>query len=253
MLWKLAGDAPPLWIPEPAPDGARVAMTTRLGGVSHPPFDTLNVGAAAGDDPVAVAENRRRVLARLGLAADRVATAGQVHGDRVVRVHAAGHHPGTDALVTLEPDLALAVTSADCLAIALVSSRAVAVAHSGWRGTAAGMPRTVLDTLCRESGSDPATVRVYLGPCIGPCCYRVGEEVAARFPAGAVRRDDAGPRVDLAVAARIQLADAGVPAASILPPPACTACSPAWCYSHRRDGARSGRLWGIVARGGAGL
>jgi len=248
MHWSLDTlDSVSLWRPSEPPPGAIVAATTRVGGVSPAPFETLNLGKSTADDPAAVEENRRRVLAALGIPDGRLATAGQVHGTRVTEVHTPGLHVETDALVTREPGLALAVSGADCLPLLAVAPGAVAAAHSGWRGTAAGMPAEVVRALLALSKASPIDVRVYLGPCIGSCCYHVGEDVAARFPAEAVIRDDAGIRVDLAGAARRQVEALGVPRAAIVDPPACTSHHPEWCYSHRRDHGRTGRLWGVVA------
>jgi hypothetical protein len=194
-----------------------------------------------------VEENRRRVLDALGLDPARVATAGQVHGTRITRVHAPGLHSGTDGLVTPVPGLVLAVSGADCLPLLFAAPGAVAAAHSGWRGTAEGMPGAALDAVLALASAVPLDVRVFMGPCIGACCYRVGSEVAERFPAAAVHRGGDGPRVDLAAAARLQLEARGVPALAIDDPPACTACHPRWCFSHRRDRGVTGRLWGLIA------
>src|SRR5205085_2624809 len=177
-----------LWRPQRPPAGRVIAVTTRRGGASTGPYAELNMGRSTDDRPEAVTENRRRVLVALGFHADRVATAGQVHGTRVARVGVPGLERETDALVTTEAGLALAVSGADCLPVLYCAGDAVAAAHSGWRGTAAGMPREALAALLALSGSQPADVRVYLGPCIGPCCYEVGDEVATQFPAAAVTR-----------------------------------------------------------------
>jgi len=226
-------------------------MTSRRGGISPPPFDSLNLGRSTDDDPDVVSENRRRALVALGLDPAACATAGQVHGADVAVATGPGLHARADALVTRVPGLALAVTAADCLPIVLLAPGAVCVAHSGWRGTVAGMPRAALDAVRAaagiRSGAGSRAVRALLGPCIGPCCYRVGDEVALQFPPAAVVRDATGPRVDLAAAARLQLVEAGVPADSVLDPPVCTSCSPEWCFSHRRDRGRTGRLWAVVA------
>jgi polyphenol oxidase len=248
-VWTLDEPAAlPLWRPAPpsSAPGATLAFTTRRGGVSAPPWDTLNLGRSTADPPEAVTENRRRVLVALGVPPARLATAGQVHGVAVARVGGPGHHEGCDALVTTVPGLALAVSSADCLPLLYVAPRAVAAAHSGWRGTAAGMPGAALAALCELAGVGPAVVDVHLGPCIRSCCYEVGEEVARRFPAAAVVRADAVPRLDLALAARLALEELGVPAGAIHDTGACTSCRRDLYFSHRRDGGRTGRQWGVA-------
>jgi len=227
--------------------GSVLAFSTRIGGVSAPPFDTLNLGRSTGDDPQAVAENRARLLQRLVLGAAALATAGQVHGTRAVRAEAAGLHADCDALVTTVPGLALAVTTADCLPIAYAAPGAVAVAHSGWRGTAGGMPRAALEAVCDAAGIGPDQVRVYLGPSIRSCCYEVGPEVIDQFPAAARFLRDGSQFLDLAAAARIDLAGAGVRAEHVFDLEECTACHPARYFSHRRDRGVTGRLWAVAA------
>ncbi|HEY6866479.1 MAG TPA: polyphenol oxidase family protein [Candidatus Eisenbacteria bacterium] len=246
-MWTLdAGAGLPLWRPTDAPD-AILAFTTRHGGVSPPPFDSLNLGRSTGDRPEAVTENRRRLLDALGLDADHLATAGQVHGAAVGVAVAAGHHDGCDVLLTRTPGLALAVTSADCLPLLLVAPGAVAAAHAGWRGTAAGAPRAAVRALLAATGASPGQVQVHLGPCIRPCCYEVGPEVASRFPEASVSRVGDSWRLDLAAAARLQLLEEGLPASAVSDTGACTACPQAPYFSHRRDRGRTGRLWGVAA------
>lgn len=247
-MWSLHQDAPvPLWrAPAPA-SGATLAFSTRRGGTSDPPFDSLNLGRSTEDRPERVAENRRRLLAALGLDPARLATAGQVHGARITRATAPGHHLRCDALVTRVPGLVLAVTTADCMPLLFDAPGAIAAAHSGWRGTAAGMPRAALDALCEAAGATPDAVTVHLGPCIRACCYRVGPEVAERFPARVVARRDGECHLDLPAAARLQLLEAGLPAESFHDLGQCTACDADRYFSHRRDAGRTGRLWGVAA------
>jgi len=236
------------WRPDPAPPGVVIAATTRIGGVSEPPYDRLNVGRSTDDSPAHVDENRHRVLESLALDPGRLATAGQVHGTDVARVVAPGLHPRTDGLVTTEPGMALAVSGADCLVLMLAAGDAVAAAHAGWRGIANGMPQAVLTAMLAAAGCAARDARVHLGPCIGPCCFRVGDDVAARFPAGVVDDRPGGPYVDLGAAARLQLEAAGVTAGSIIDPPACTSCATELLFSHRRDRGVTGRQWGVAAR-----
>ena len=246
-MWTLKRDTPlPLWRPAGA-SGAILAFTTRLGGVSASPFDTLNLGRSTTDRPEAVAENRRRLLAALGLRPDQLATAGQVHGATVAAADAPGHFDGCDVLLSRTPGLALAVTSADCMPILLVAPGAVAAAHSGWRGTESGAPRAALRALLSASGTRPERVRVHIGPCVRRCCYIVGPEVASRFPAAAVSSDHGTWRLDLPTAARLQLVAEGLPADAIDDTGACTACQRELYYSHRRDAGLTGRHWGVIA------
>ena len=247
-MWTLDRSAElPLWRPRDADPGAVLLFSTRLGGVSRAPYDQLNLGRSTEDDPAAVAENRARVLRSAGFGPDRLATAGQCHGARVTEVLAPGHHPDCDALVTRVPGVALAVTTADCMSILYSAPGVVAAVHSGWRGTADGMPEAALEAVCRLAGCAPDAVQVAFGPAIRGCCYEVGDEVVARFPAEAVRPTSGRPKLDLPVAAKRALRAAGVRAESLTDTGACTSCEPALYFSHRRDHGRTGRHWGVAA------
>jgi len=247
-MWTLDRDAAlPLWRrPAHAPDTV-LLFSTRLGGVSRPPYDQLNLGRSTADDPAAVTENRARLLREAGLDPARLATAGQVHGARVVEVSGPGHHPGCDALLTRTAGVALAVTTADCMSLLFQAPGVVAAAHSGWRGTADGLPCTTLEAVCRLAGCVPDAVEVAIGPAIRGCCYEVGEDVASRFPAAARVPTSGRPRLDLPTAAGHALREAGVRPEAIHDLGACTSCEPALYYSHRRDQGLTGRHWGVAA------
>jgi polyphenol oxidase len=248
MRWTFERGRPiPVWRFDGEPATARLAFSTRQGGVSEGAYRALNVGRSTADRAEAVDENRRRLLVSLHLDPARLATAGQVHGREVTRVAAPGLHSGCDALVTTEPGITLAVTGADCLPVLYDTPGAVAVAHAGWRGTLAGVPEAALAALCGAAGAEPAGVRVHLGPCIRPCCYQVGDEVASRFPSECVRRAADGLYLDLALAARLRLRAAGIADEAIHDTGACTRCGVDEYFSHRRDHGLTGRQWGLAA------
>jgi len=247
-VWTLdVRSSVPVWRLDLEPPHGRLAFSTRRGGVSEPPYDTLNLGRSTADRPEVVEENRRRLLTSLGLEPRGLAAAGQVHGATAVEVTAPGLTPSCDALVTRVPGLVLAVTSADCLPILFVAPGAVAAAHAGWRGIVAGVAEAALATLCRAAGVGPERVQVHLGPCIRDCCYVVGPEVARQFPAESVREIEGELRLSLPSAARVRLLDAGIPGASFADTGACTACEPHWYFSHRRDRGVTGRQWGLAS------
>jgi polyphenol oxidase len=226
-------------------DGARAAFSARLGGVSEPPFDTLNLGILTEDERAAVSENRERLAAALGLAADRVLMGFQVHGGDVAEHEAAQQPspyalPGTplteaDGHATAQPGLAPLVLVADCLPVALAGPGGVAMLHCGWRGLAEGIIAHGVETV----GAKVAAV----GPGIGPCCYEVGAEVLERF-AGLGEGIADGRMLDLPEIARRQLRDAGV--GQVDSTTLCTSCEPELFFSHRRDGERTGRQGGLV-------
>jgi YfiH family protein len=216
--------------------GASVAVTTRAGGVSAAPYDTLNLGLHVGDRPADVVANRARAAAAFGVPFDAVVFAQQVHGTTVTPVGPADAGRGTrtaedalaatDALVTVSPAVTLAILVADCVPVALVDAAAgvLAAVHAGWRGTAGGVLARTLAAMA-ERGATPAATVAYLGPAVAPDRYQVGDEVhdalaGAVAPAaladGVARPDGPGHwLVDLIAANRQQLVQAGVPAANV--------------------------------------
>ena len=196
----------------PAPASVRACVTTRAGGVSLPPFDSLNLGDHVEDDALAVAANRQVLVDALGC---RPAWLQQVHSADVVEADSRCV-PTADASWTSAPGTACAVLTADCLP-ALFCDRAgtrVAAAHAGWRGLAGG----VLENTVAALGSDPAELLVWLGPAIGPQSFEVGAEVREAFVAvhteaqrAFVPSANAGKfMADLYALARIRLAASGV-------------------------------------------
>jgi YfiH family protein len=153
-------------------------------------------------------------------------------------------------LVTDTPGLLLALFFADCLPVLLADTerRAVGLAHAGWRGLVAGIVENTVAAMRDSFGTDPATLIAAVGPGIGPCCFEVGEEVAAHFPGATLRSPKkARPSVDLAAAAASRLEAAGVPAGQITLAGECTACGdPARWFSHRRDRGHTGRMGALI-------
>jgi purine-nucleoside/S-methyl-5'-thioadenosine phosphorylase / adenosine deaminase len=225
-----------------AADGYEVAFTTRAGGVSEGPYASLNLGRKSGDDVERVDENRRVACEAIGADLDRLALNLQVHAGRVLRAAPGMRDHRADGLWTDEPALPVLAMSADCLPIVVVrvgaDKPAVAVLHAGWRGLLAG----IVENGARALGEH--ALAAALGPSIGPCCYEVGEEVAApfreRFGDDVVR---AG-RLDLRTSAERALRSAGVEHVDRFD--RCTACEPETFFSHRRDAGRTGRQ-GVIA------
>ncbi len=230
---------------------ARLAFSTRRGGVSRGPFAGLNLGYHTGDDPVRVATNRRIFWNALGIREDRVSQAHQVHGERVLVVR---HWPRApeegDAQVTALPGVVLAGLFADCLAVYLYDARrgVVALAHAGWRGTARGVARRCLEEMERSFGTDPGDCVAVLSPAIGPCCYEVGPEVAAFFRScpGLQRLPGGSWRLDLWEANAHILAEAGVPPRQIFAHRLCTSCHRDLFFSHRAQGGVAGRMVALI-------
>ncbi len=158
-------------------------MSTRAGGVSDGVFASLNLGSAVGDDPSAVAENRRRYASALG---GTPVFLRQVHGVRTLRLPLAeldDAAPEADACWTTEPGVACVIQVADCLPVlfAAPDGRGVAAAHAGWRGLSAGVLEATANALCKATDCAAAELEVWLGPCIGPRQFEVGADVLAGF------------------------------------------------------------------------
>jgi purine-nucleoside/S-methyl-5'-thioadenosine phosphorylase / adenosine deaminase len=250
----------PLLQSEVIPARFRHGFTTRRGGVSQPPFDTLNLGGRWGDEPGATVENRRRLEAAAGGRAVRFAR--QVHGCEVARARAdapveAVAAIAADAVVTDAPGTAVGVYVADCVPILVADTRtgACAAVHAGWRGTVAGVLGAALRRMTGELGSRATDLRVAIGPGIGACCFEVGPEVVAAveaaFPGaragGAILPRAPRAHVDLAWLNRTAAEAAGVPRDAIDAAGVCTRCDAARFFSYRREGGRTGQLAAFVA------
>lgn len=190
------------WQPDwPLPPGVGALMSTRHGGVSAAPFDSLNLKSGIGDDPAAVAINQDRHAGRCGALPVWLK---QVHGSRVVRLDGAAGDGEleADAAVTTRPGLACSIQVADCLPVlfAADNGRGVGAAHAGWRGLAGGVLEATLQSLCEASGSTPGAVTAWLGPAIGPDAFEVGADVLAAFgaSAGPVQPSHFRPKQDAA-------------------------------------------------------
>jgi polyphenol oxidase len=229
-----------------APGPYEVAFSTRIGGVSEPPYDSLNLGIMTGDEPARVLENRRRLCNEIDVDAERGQMAWQQHGAVVRRAEPEGlatlaDRPPCDGLWSEEPGVGMMLVAADCLPIALGRVNgvrpAVAVLHVGWKGLLGGIVAAGAAAL----GTRSAAV---IGPGIGPCCYEVREDVAAPYRAAFGAEVVRDGRLDMWSAAERALLEAGC--SSVERTDLCTSCQPELFFSHRRDGPRTGRQ-GVVA------
>jgi YfiH family protein len=219
----------------------RVAFSTRVGGVSDEPYASLNLGVMTGDEPAKVLENRRRLCAELEVDADRGQMAWQQHGSVVRRAKPESlatlvDRPACDGLWSEEPGVGLMLVAADCLPIALAridgNRPGLAVLHAGWKGLLGGI---VAEAAAALGGRLAAVV----GPGIGPCCYEVQEDVAAPYRAAFGREIVRDGRLDMWSAAEKALRAAGCE--QVERTDLCTSCHSELFFSHRRDGARTGR------------
>lgn len=230
--------------------GAHACFTSRPGGVSAAPYDDLNLDPSGGDRAEAVAENRRRLAARASVDAPRRLVFGQQVHETAIAMHQAGLSEasvtGVDGHVTDRRDLAVGVLTADCVPVLLLAPWGVAAAHAGWRGLAGGIVSQVVDDLLTlpEAGPDATDVVALVGPCAGPCCYEVGEEVHAAFAGWPQGRGD-GRNLDLPQMTEAALRAAG--AGTVVLADRCTICDPRY-FSFRASGGTTGRQASVVWR-----
>lgn len=249
------------------------AFFTRLGGVSQPPWDSLNFLASVGDDPAAVVENRRRAASALGLRPDSLYFLSHVHGsafrvldgsedwDEVVR--SVG-----DITLSRTAGVGCGVRTADCVPVLLADPRsgAVAAIHSGWRGTADRVVMTGVRALRELIGGKGGLIAA-IGPHIEACCFEVGDDVARELACASTAGESAvllqnpknqkyqkspgKPHVDLRRIVRAQLEEVGLAPGSVDDVLGCTVCNVTQFHSFRRDRDRSGRLLSAIVAGRA--
>jgi YfiH family protein len=230
---------------ESAPGPYEVVFSTREGGVSEGPFASLNLGRATADEPERVDENRRRLCAEAGAAPEALAMNYQHHSADVLKALPASRGERGDGLWTDDPGLPVLALTADCLPIAVARANgagpALAVLHAGWRGLLSGIAASGVAAM---GGGRAAAI---VGPGIGPCCYDVGEEVAAPFRAAFGPDVARGGKLDLWSAAERALRAAGCGQVERID--LCTACNPDRFFSHRRDDGVTGRqgVLGVIA------
>jgi hypothetical protein len=232
-------------------------ITTRHGGVSTGPYASLNVSTSRGDDPKAVEENLRRICAALGVQRQDLISPSQRHTADVRRVGAAdrGHiQVGYDALVTDEMRVSLLLRYADCVPVLIYDPRhrALALVHSGWRGTVLGAPRAGVESLVKEFGSRPQDLVAAIGPSIGPCCYEVGHVVvdavreAFSDSDGLLPLRNGGRRhLNLWAANWRWLSGCGVRRIEVSE--MCTACHTEDFYSHRAENGKTGHFAAVMS------
>ncbi|HIV24724.1 MAG TPA: peptidoglycan editing factor PgeF [Candidatus Scatomonas pullistercoris] len=237
-------------------------FTTRLGGVSRGIFSSMNLSFTRGDEEEAVRENFRRAGAAMGFSVESIVTSDQTHTNHVRRVSGKDCGSGIlrprnysqiDGLLTDEPGVTLATFYADCVPLFFVDPvhHAIALSHSGWRGTVQRIGRVTVEKMKQEFGSRPEDLVTAIGPSICQDCYEVGEDVAEAFYEEFGRDADrtllyekGGGKylLNLWEANRRVLTEAGVPGEKIQMPCICTCCNPEFLFSHRASHGKRGNL-----------
>ena len=251
--------------------GVTAGFTTRYGGVSAAPLQTLNTALHVGDEPQAVAANRERVAGALGWDVAAWTCAEQVHGNRVHVVTAADRGRGrldrasavqdTDALITSEPDVLLVMYFADCVPLYFFdpAAGALGLAHAGWKGTVLDVAGETVRAMERAFGTKPADLLAAIGPSIGVCCYEVDEAVLRRVrplaegaEAGGrpffIPGGDGRARLDLKEINRHLMIKAGILPSRIEMSTWCTGCRTDLFFSHRKENGATGRMMSWLGR-----
>lgn len=242
----------------------RHGFTTRVGGTSEAPCASLNMALHVGDNPASVLANRALACQALGINPDELVSGEQVHGDRVTVV-ADGDKgrgarlleeslPETDALITATPGVPLASYYADCVPLFLFDpvKQVVALAHAGWKGTAAKIGLKTVQKMAEVFAVDPADCLAGIGPSIGPCCYEVSGQVAGLFsgifsrPVLSETLPSGKRRLDLWQANYYTLLEAGLPERNITIAGVCTACHNDLFFSYRAEEGVTGRMASLI-------
>lgn len=233
-------------------------FTSRLGGVSGEPYQSLNLGLHVGDVQEHVVENRQRLADALELPFDAFTFAEQIHGSEVAivtarergrgRLDMADALPGADGMVTAESGICLATMYADCVPLYFVDPvrRVIALSHAGWKGTARNIAASTVTQMTREYGCEPESIHAAIGPSIGPCCYEVDEHVIEKFdsiqPVTKPSANHGRFMLNLQEMNRRLMIQAGIMSTNIEVTELCTSCQTAQFFSYRAEGGKTGRM-----------
>jgi YfiH family protein len=236
-------------------EGLSVGFTSRIGGVSSSPLDSLNCALHVGDQVEDVVANRQLVAEGAGFAFDSWTCAEQVHSHSVKKVSiidkGAGKlsrdhaFPNTDALICNESGVMLTAFFADCVPLYFIDPEhhAIGLAHAGWKGTASCIAERTIEAMNREFGSNPNTMLTAIGPSIGVCCYEVNDHVIKQLDCDPPSQKENGRyMLDLKETNRQFMIRAGILPTNIEISEWCTSCNTNLFYSHRAENGQTGRM-----------
>ncbi|MBU1700093.1 MAG: polyphenol oxidase family protein [Candidatus Eisenbacteria bacterium] len=234
------------WIPS-LPGEVTGFLTTRIGGESPKPYDSLNCGFTVGDHPQSVEANLRRIGDLLRIPPPRWARIRMDHGSRILAVTDPGLAGRADGMITSHCGLPLVMTVADCPPLFLwAPGPVISLLHCGWRGVARGMVENGIHRLSAAAGRPPAELCAWIGPGIGGECYPVNWDVAVQLAPLAMNRWSPQPRLDLRRIIYEKLIRLGLSAHQVQHSAHCTSCRSDLYYSHRRDKGRTGRMAAVM-------
>ncbi len=220
-------------------------ISTRKGGISEAPFESLNLGYGTGDNDSNVKTNRARFLQALNFHESDIVQAVQIHGNHIKKVVSSGIYEKTDGFITQTPHLPLTIRVADCMPVFLFDpvNVVIGLVHAGWQGTSKKILQTTIQEMQSQYDAKPENIQAALGPAIGPCCYAVKEDVASQFPSKYIKNN----RLDIIGSNYDQLIEAGLYADHIEKSVLCTCCHQEWFFSHRCSQGRTGRMIALLA------
>lgn len=225
-------------------------QSTRIGGISDGPFNSLNLGLSVNDKEENVQKNRELFFGELGIRLDQVALSHQVHGNKVLIVTEPGRREGYDAQITNKRNLFLAVSVADCTPVLIhdTKNNAVAAIHAGWKGTVGKIVGNALQLMKATYGTEGKDCKAFIGACISYDNFEVGEEVAVNFDVTQKRYDSVKQKwfVNLKKANQQQLLDFGVQLENIEITNYCTVGNNDRFFSHRKENGITGRMMAVI-------
>ncbi len=228
---------------------------SRIGGISKPPFSSLNFDTRDGDDIKNVEHNKTTVGRLFGFDADRILTINQAHGsnvlviDKPIKDTFSLSKISADAIITNQYDVAIGILTADCVPILLLDpvKKIVGAVHAGWRGTVKAVVQKAIEIMAREFGSDKKEILAAIGPSIGQCCYKIDEVVAKEFRDNEyIKKEDDCWRLDLKKVNLSQMVSSGILGKNISVEDLCTSCRNDLFFSYRKDGKITGRQLNFV-------
>ncbi len=228
------------------------AFLGRTGGVSQPPYASLNTGLHVNDNPSSIKENRARIRDCFSIKDKNLVIVTQVHGTEVLKIenNLPPETTKADAIITAHPAIAIAVQTADCVPILFFdpNKKVIGVAHAGWRGTLNKIAEKTIAAMVKNYETKPTDIRAAIGPAIGPCCYEVSREIIGDFhnklgyDLKDITRAGGGRNLDLLNINKLQLEAAGLAPYNIDQANLCTACRSDLFFSHRLEAEAAAKI-----------
>lgn len=228
---------------------------SRIGGISKPPFSSLNFDMRDGDDIANIEHNKAAVGKLFGFDVKRLLTINQVHGndalviDKPIKDTFSLSKISADAIITNQYNIAIGILTADCVPILLADpvKKVIGAVHAGWRGTVKAVAQKAIEIMVKQFGSDKKEILAAIGPSIGQCCYKVDEVVAREFgDKEFIKKEDDCWRLDLKKANLSQMVSSGILEKNIFVEDLCTSCRNDLFFSYRKDGKVTGRQLNFI-------